>query len=53
MADNATFHDMTESESLVFGTHFGIVTDIEPGPNGTLFVVSLDHGAIYEVSRAQ
>jgi hypothetical protein len=42
---------MTESESLVFGTDFGIVTDIETGPNGNLFVVSLDHGAIYEISR--
>jgi hypothetical protein len=51
VADNVTFHEMTESESLVFGTDFGIVTDIETGPDGNLFVVSLDHGAIYEISR--
>jgi glucose/arabinose dehydrogenase len=51
VADNATFHDMTESESLLFGTDFGIVTDIESGPNGQLFVVSLDHGTIYTISR--
>jgi glucose/arabinose dehydrogenase len=51
VADNVTFHEMTESESLVFGTDFGVVTDIETGPNGNLFVVSLDQGAVYEISR--
>jgi glucose/arabinose dehydrogenase len=51
VADNLTFHEMTESETLVFGTDFGIVTDIETGPNGNLFVVSLDQGAVYEISR--
>ena len=50
VADNLTFHDMTESESLVFGRDFGIVTDIKTGPNGSLFVVSLSNGAIYEIS---
>jgi aldose sugar dehydrogenase len=51
VADNLSFHDMTESESLVFGTNFGIVTDIETGPDGNLYVVSLDQGTIYEISR--
>jgi aldose sugar dehydrogenase len=51
VADNLTFHDMTESESLLIGRDFGVVTDIETGPNGTLLVVSLDQGAIYEISR--
>jgi hypothetical protein len=51
VADNATFHDMTESEGLLIGSDFGIVTDIETGPNGNLFVVSLDDGAIYEIFR--
>jgi aldose sugar dehydrogenase len=37
---------MTESESLLIGTDFGIVTDIEAGPNGNLFVVSLSDGVI-------
>jgi glucose/arabinose dehydrogenase len=50
VADNLTFHDMTESESLLVGRDFGIVTDIETGPNGHLFVVSLSNGAIYEIS---
>jgi aldose sugar dehydrogenase len=51
VADNVTFHDITESESLRFGTGFGIVTDIETAPNGNLFVVSLDQGTIYEIRR--
>jgi glucose/arabinose dehydrogenase len=51
VADNLTFHDMTESESLLIGTNFGIVTDIETAPSGELLVVSLDQGAIYEISH--
>jgi glucose/arabinose dehydrogenase len=51
VADNVTFHDMTESESLLFGTDFGIVTDIATSPTGGLVVVSLDQGAIYEIRR--
>jgi glucose/arabinose dehydrogenase len=51
VADNATFHDLIESESLLIGTDFGIVTDIKAGPNGNLFVVSLSNGAIYEIFR--
>ena len=51
VADNLTFHDITESESLLFGTGFGISTDIETGPNGNLFVVSLTNGAVYEIFR--
>jgi glucose/arabinose dehydrogenase len=51
VADNTHKFDITESESLLIGTNFGIVTDIETGPNGNLFVVSLDQGAIHEISR--
>jgi glucose/arabinose dehydrogenase len=51
VADNLTFHDMTESESLLIGTDFGIVTDIETAPSGELLVVSLDQGAIYWITR--
>jgi glucose/arabinose dehydrogenase len=51
VADNLGPNDLTESESLVFGTGFGVVTDIETGPNGNLVVVSLDQGAVYEISR--
>jgi uncharacterized repeat protein (TIGR01451 family) len=51
VADNLDKFDLTESESLLFGTGFGVSTDIVPGPNGNLFVVSLSQGAIYEISR--
>jgi glucose/arabinose dehydrogenase len=51
VADNLTFHEMTESESLLIGRDFGVVTDIVTGPNGNLYVVSLSAGAIYEIFR--
>jgi glucose/arabinose dehydrogenase len=51
VADNTAKHDLTESESLLIGRDFGVGTDIETGPNGNLFVVSLTKGAIFEVFR--
>ena len=51
VADNTQPLDMTESESLLIGRDFGVVTDIKTGPNGNLFVVSLSNGAIYEIFR--
>jgi len=51
VADNLCKFDITESESLLFGRNFGIGTDIQTGPNGNLFVVSLSNGAIYEIFR--
>jgi glucose/arabinose dehydrogenase len=51
VADNLTKYDITESESLVFGTDFGIATDIKTGPNGNLYVLSNSLGAIYEIFR--
>jgi len=49
VADNLGKFDATESASLLFGSGFGIVTDIQTGPNGNLFLVSLSDGAIYEI----
>jgi glucose/arabinose dehydrogenase len=49
VADNVTFHDMTESESLLFGENFGVVTDIKTAPDGTLYVVSISDGAVYQI----
>jgi glucose/arabinose dehydrogenase len=43
--------DGTESESLQIGRGFGTVTDITPGPDGNLYVVSITDGAIYRISR--
>ncbi len=51
VADNTAKFDPTESETLRFGTGFGVGTDILTGPNGNLFVVSLSNGAIYEIHR--
>ena len=49
VADNVDKFDQTESESLVIGRDFGITTDIQTGPNGSVFVVSLSNGAVYEI----
>jgi glucose/arabinose dehydrogenase len=51
VADNLAKFDITESETLLFGRNFGVSTDIETGPNGNLFVVSLSNGKIYEIFR--
>jgi len=49
VADNNDKFDLTESESLLVGRDFGVTTDIQTGPNGNVFVVSLSNGAIYEI----
>ncbi|MBA3242112.1 MAG: PQQ-dependent sugar dehydrogenase, partial [Acidobacteria bacterium] len=49
VADNADKFDLAESESLVVGRDFGITTDIQTGPDGNLYVVSLSNGAVYEI----
>ncbi len=50
VADNADKFDLAESESLVVGRDFGITTDIQSEPSkGSLYVVSLSNGAVYEV----
>ena len=51
VADNLDKYDITESESLLFGTGFGVGTDIQTGPNGNLYIVSHTHGRVYEISR--
>jgi aldose sugar dehydrogenase len=51
VADNLAKHEITESESLLFGRDFGVTTDIHTGPNGNLFVMSLTNGTLYEISR--
>jgi len=49
--DNKRRDDMTEGQPLLFGTGFGIVTEIRTGPNGNLLVLSLTDGRVYEVYR--
>jgi hypothetical protein len=49
VADNIDKFDLAESESLAIGRDFGVTTDIQTGPNGNVFVVSLLSGSIYEI----
>lgn len=49
VADNSAKFDITESESLLFGINFGVVTDIHTGPDGSLYLVSLSNGAVYRI----
>jgi glucose/arabinose dehydrogenase len=51
VADNRHKWEITESESLLIGRNFGVGTDIQTGPNGNVYVVSLTNGAIYEIFR--
>jgi aldose sugar dehydrogenase len=51
VADNIHKWEITESESIRFGQEFGVGTDVQTGPNGNLYVVSLSHGNVYEIFR--
>jgi glucose/arabinose dehydrogenase len=52
VADNTGRDDwMTEGEEILFGTNFGIVTHIETGPDGALYLVSPSAGNIRKISR--
>ena len=53
VADNLMKWEITESESLLFGRNFGVGTDVQTGPDGHLYVVSLSNGAVYEIHRAK
>ncbi|HEY7461029.1 MAG TPA: PQQ-dependent sugar dehydrogenase [Gemmatimonadota bacterium] len=52
VADNVARGGLTESETLIAGSGFGVVTDVETGPNGNLYVVSLTRNAVYQISAA-
>jgi glucose/arabinose dehydrogenase len=41
----------SELQSVIFGEDFGVPTDLEISPDGTLYVSSLMDGAIYRISR--
>lgn len=62
VADNTAPFDTTETESLVFGKNFGVVTEILTGPDGALYVVAITRplvgngpsagpGAIYRIRK--
>ena len=50
VADNVNKWEITESESLLFGRNFGVGTDVQTGPDGHLYVVSLSNGTVYEIA---
>jgi aldose sugar dehydrogenase len=47
--DNDYKFDSGQSDSLVAGKNFGIVTNIVSGPDGNLYVTSLSNGAVYMI----
>jgi uncharacterized protein (TIGR03118 family) len=47
--DNDYKFDEGQSESLVAGKNFGIVTNIVTGPDGRLYVTSLSNGTVYAI----
>ena len=51
VVDNLGKFEPTESESIVVGSGFGTTPDIQQGPDGNLYVVSITDGAIYKISK--
>ena len=41
--------EIESMEEILFGTNFGLISDIEFGPDGSLYVVSLIDGIIYRI----
>ena len=50
VADNVCKFDITESESLLFGRNFGVVTDLQTGPNGTVRGVAFEWSDLRNLS---
>ena len=48
----AATESVTELEQIIFAEDFGGITDLEVGPDGYLYVVSLGHGSIYRILPA-
>jgi len=44
-------HDDDEANSLLFGTGFGGISDIEIGPDGYLYVLSFKEGKLYMIFK--
>jgi glucose/arabinose dehydrogenase len=48
----AATESVTELEQIIFAEGFGGISDLEVGPDGYLYVVSLGNGAIYRIIPA-
>lgn len=42
--------DSGETDGLVFGTDFGVVTDIQVGADGAVYITSLSQGTVYRLA---
>jgi aldose sugar dehydrogenase len=47
--DDKVADDDSETEDIVFGEGFGSISDVEVGPDGYLYVVSIGLGGIYRI----
>jgi len=48
-----TSDEQTKTESnkeILFGTGFGCISDLEFGPDGSLYVISISHGTLYRIT---
>lgn len=52
VAENSSKFDIAGSEGFLVGQDFGITTDIQTSPSGSVYVVSLSNGAVYEILAA-
>ena len=53
VADNLALDDfVTEGDEILFGSNFGIVTHIETGADGALYLVSPSAGSIRKISKS-
>jgi glucose/arabinose dehydrogenase len=48
LQDN-TLNADESNEEILFGVNFGAITDVEEGPDGFLYIVSLSNGKIYRI----
>jgi glucose/arabinose dehydrogenase len=51
VVDNTVKFGVEESESIIVGEGFGTTPDIQQGPDGNLYVVSITDQAIYKISK--
>ena len=42
----------SENGNIIFGDGFGVISDPEVGPDGCIYVVSIEHGKIYRIVPA-
>ncbi len=47
---DAVIDSEEELNNYILGTGFGSITDIQTGPDGDIYVVSLESGSIYKIS---